>query len=189
MDFSRRSDQTPESGQPAATSRSNGKKRQRSIDRLSIISVILLFSVTVLIISIALYAFFVKPSNNSETRYLDTSKLQAVFLNGGQVYFGRIGAVNSKYLTMSDIYYLRVNQQVQPGQTPQANDISLVKLGCELHGPQDQMVVSQDQVIFWENLKDDGQVAKAVAEFKKQNPNGLKCEEPKSNTNTPQKKQ
>jgi hypothetical protein len=79
---------------------------------------------------------------------------------------------------MSDIYYLRVNQQVQPNgqQSSSNNDISLVKLGCELHGPQDQMVINQNQVIFWENLKDDGQVAKAVAEYVKQNPNGQKCD-------------
>jgi hypothetical protein len=91
-------------------------------------------------------------------------------------------------MSLSDIYYLRVNQQVQPNQAnnQQAqNDISLVKLGCELHGPQDEMLINRDQIIFWENLKDDGQVAKAVAEYKKQNPNGQQCTtNTQSNTNT-----
>jgi hypothetical protein len=78
---------------------------------------------------------------------------------------------------MSNIYYLRVNQTVQPDSknTNNNNDVSLVKLGCELHGPQDQMVINQDQVIFWENLKSDGQVAKAVATFQKNNPDGQNC--------------
>ena len=94
--------------------------------------------------------------------------------------------LNGKFLSMSNIYYLRVNQQVQPNQTGSnaANDISLVKLGCELHGPQDSMVINREQVIFWENLKDDGQVAKAVADYQKQNPNGQKCDQAGSQTNT-----
>ncbi len=107
--------------------------------------------------------------------------MQAVFLNGGQVYFGKINSTNDKFMRVSDIYYLRVNQQVQPDGAAANNsnqDISLVKLGRELHGPQDSMVINQGQVIFWENLKDDGQVAKAVADYKKQNPNGQKCDAP-----------
>ena len=103
--------------------------------------------------------------------------MQAVFLNGGQVYFGNIKALNNDYVKLNNIYYLRVNQQVQPNGTTASNqDISLVKLGCELHGPQDSMVINQSQVIFWENLKSDGQVAKAVADYVKQNPDGQKCE-------------
>jgi hypothetical protein len=53
--------------------------------------------------------------------------------------------------------------------------VSLVKLGCELHEPFDKMLINRDQVTFWENLQDGGQVAKAVSTFEKQNPNGQKC--------------
>ena len=42
----------------------------------------------------------------------------------------------------------------------------LQKLGSELHGPEDQMVINRDQVQFWENLKDDGQVVKAITTYK-----------------------
>jgi hypothetical protein len=61
-----------------------------------------------------------------------------------------------------------------------------VKLGCELHAPFDQMVINRDQVTFWENLQDDGQVAKAVATFKKENPNGQKCADTSNSTGTQQ---
>jgi hypothetical protein len=37
------------------------------------------------------------------------------------------------------------------------------------------MVINQSQVIFWENLKTDGQVAQAVKKYKEQNPNGQQC--------------
>jgi hypothetical protein len=45
------------------------------------------------------------------------------------------------------------------------------------------MVVNRDQVTFWENLQDSGQVAKAVNTFIKQNPTGQKCVDQSSSSN------
>jgi hypothetical protein len=129
-------------------------------------SVVLLFSGTFLVIGLILMLVF-GSNGKSEAKYLNKDKYQAVFLNGGQVYFGKVGEFNSKYMTLSDIYYLRVNQQVQPGSTQSSNDVSLAKLGNELHGPEDKMVINRSEVQFWENLKDDGQVVKAITEYKK----------------------
>lgn len=89
---------------------------------------------------------------------------QALFLTNGQVYFGKLSAVNDKYVTLKDIYYLQVQQTVQPadkskGDQPQ---VSLAKLGSELHGPEDEMRVNRDQVLFWENLKNDSKVVDAI---------------------------
>lgn len=109
-------------------------------------------------------------SGKKEADLIDTSKYQAVFLNSqdGQVYFGKLAIYNSELYQLSDIYYVRVENPVQPEgseQQQQAN-ISLAKLGNELHGPQDNMFISRDKVLFWENLKDDGQVVKAITEYK-----------------------
>jgi hypothetical protein len=132
--------------------------------------------ITVAILVAALVASIGLSKTHEQSKYVNESQYQAVFLNGGQVYFGKITALNNKYMTLNSIYYLRVNQTVQPNaSTTNSNDVSLVKLGCELHGPQDQMIINADQIVFWENLKTDGQVAKAVAEFQKQNPNGQNC--------------
>lgn len=152
---------------------------------LQMASVALLFSATILVVALIWFVGLGKPVN--ESKYVDDSKMQAVFLNGGQVYFGRIQDLNKDFMRVREIYYLRVNQQVQPDQETQAanaNDISLVKLGCELHGPDDEMLINREQIVFWENLKDDGQVAKAVAEYKKQNPNGQNCEQTQQQSTT-----
>jgi len=144
------------------------------------------FSTIILIIGVILSIFLTSPRVNNETKFADPAKLQAVFLNGGQVYFGRFGYLNSQFMTLSDIYYLRVNQQVQPGQAnQQQNEITLAKLGCELHGPQDRMVINHDQIVFWENLKSDGQVAKAVGQYKKDNPGAQKCDQPAAGSAAP----
>jgi hypothetical protein len=158
---------------PAPVNKKTAKKEPFSIKHVPF--AILLVSVTIVIS--ALVALTMLAKNDSESKYVDKSKLQAVFLNGGQVYFGRINSLNNQFIRVSDIYYLRVNQQVQPKEGEQAQqDISLVKLGCELHGPENEMLINREQVVFWENLKTDGQVTKAVAEYVKANPNGQNCE-------------
>ncbi len=100
---------------------------------------------------------------------------QAVFLANGQVYFGELSKIDSSYVKLSKIYYLQVQgdqqQSVQPGKTDanQSPQVSLAKLGSELHGPEDVMYISRSQVLFWENLKDDGKVAKAIKDYAAQN--------------------
>jgi hypothetical protein len=93
---------------------------------------------------------------------------QAVFLTNGQVYFGKVTHTDASYLKLTDIYYLQVQQQVQPKDqnSSQQPQVSLAKLGGELHGPEDVMYVNHSQVLFWENLKSDGKVADAIAKYK-----------------------
>ncbi len=180
MEFMNRSPQGqpgPAASSPAAAGSSHKSGRVKSPRLFQWASIVLLFSATILVVALVLSLFFggAKP----EGKYVNKGSMQAVFLNNGQVYFGNIRTLNDKYVRVGNIYYLRVNQQVQPNQSTTnaaAQDISLVKLGCELHGPADEMLINRDQVTFWENLKSDGQVAKAVTEYVKQNPNGQKCD-------------
>ena len=96
---------------------------------------------------------------------------QAVFLSNGQVYFGKVVKQNKVEIKLADIYYLQVTrplQQAAEGQE-QANpqgELSLVKLGNELHGPSDIMYINRDQVLFVEDLKDDSNVVTAIANYK-----------------------
>ncbi len=172
---------------PIAPHHPGARQAKQGILPGRVVSVILLFSITALIV--ALIGFLMFGKSDTENRYVEESGMQAVFLNGGQVYFGRISSLNSRYVRLGDIYYLRVNQQVQPDQKDKTQtgqqDISLVKLGCELHGPKDEMLINRSQVVFWENLKTDGQVAKAVDKYKKANPDGQKCQDNTSTAPTP----
>lgn len=181
MDFAQRSS-TPTSTGAAAPKGTGSKKLDKRWSMLvRWASLVMFASITIILFAVISSIAFSK--THEQGKFVDTKHYQAVFLNGGQVYFGRIGNINDKYLTVSDIYYLRVNQTVQPGKTDSTNnDVSLVKLGCELHGPQDQMVINTDQIIFWENLKGDGQVAKAVEQYQKQNPKGQDCSAPAADT-------
>lgn len=86
--------------------------------------------------------------------------LYAVFLTNNQVYFGRIDKESSEKLWLKNIYYI---QPAKEGD--KADDISLLKLGNELHGPEDMMEINRGQVMFVEKLKDDGKVAKAIQAY------------------------
>ncbi len=125
-------------------------------------SALLLASIVVVLI------FGGKINVNKEYKLIDEEKYQAVFLEStdGQVYFGKLGIFNDDLYVLSDIYYLRVEQQIQPESEQPKNNVSLAKLGNELHAPEDFMYSARDKVMFWENLKDDGQVVKAISQYK-----------------------
>lgn len=131
-----------------------------------------ILAVVLILASLALVGYFASRAVAAATadHNVKAKQYQALFLTNGQVYFGKISKVDGSYVTVKDIYYLQVQQQVQPkdqnaAQQPQ---VSLAKLGGELHGPEDLMYVSRQQVLFWENLKDDGKVAKAIKDYQAQ---------------------
>jgi hypothetical protein len=98
-----------------------------------------------------------------------SKQFQAVFLTNGQVYFGKFADINSGYVKLTDIYYLQVQQTVQPSSSSSSSNnnqqVSLAKLGGELHGPEDEMFISRDQILFWENLKNSGKVVQAIDNY------------------------
>jgi len=180
MDFTSRSAQPQTAGAPPAP-KSSGKRDRNKWTRVS--TMVLGGAIAILLIALVVFIGF--GGGKSEDKYVDTSKLQAVFLNTGQVYFGNIKALNNRYFVVTNIYYLQAaNSNGSASNNNAANNITLVKLGCELHEPYDQMVINSDQVTFWENLQDNGQVAKAVSTFEKQNPNGQKCADQSSSSSS-----
>ncbi len=176
MDFPNRNAQAQPApaGNVAPASTARGKYSQPDGDKVTrIITALVALAVAILLVFVALTVF--STTKNGEEGFVDNSKLQAVFLNTGQVYFGKIKTLNSKYFVVKDIYYLQTSSGSTAATASSNTSVSLVKLGCELHEPYDQMVINATQVTFWENLQDNGQVAKAVATFQKQNPSGQKC--------------
>jgi len=86
--------------------------------------------------------------------FIDPNAYQAVFLTNNQIYFGHLKNISRDHLMLSDVYYVKVNED-GAGQ--------LIKLGViEPHGPKDQMVINQNQVLFWENLRPDSPVVKTI---------------------------
>lgn len=91
----------------------------------------------------------------------------AVFLTNGQVYFGHMSKSGGD-VVLKDIYYIQTNQAnaAANAQTQQQQpNLSLVKLGNELHGPVDLMRINKQQIILTEEMKEDAQVVKSIYEY------------------------
>jgi hypothetical protein len=89
---------------------------------------------------------------------VDSKTYQAVFLNNGQVYFGKLSAGDANTYYLRHVYFLQssVTSKGKPGAE------QLIKLTKEIHGPEDLMVINRDQVLFVENLNPSGRAAKLI---------------------------
>ena len=90
---------------------------------------------------------------------IDRNGYQAVFLTGGQVYFGRLQQQGSLYFVLYDVFYL--SAPTDTNAQPQ-----LIKRGSEIQAPVDPMIIPAGQILYLENLRPDGQVATAIRRFK-----------------------
>lgn len=149
------------------------KKRMSPVPGwIRVAKVVLLFSVTILALAVSTFLYSFNPN---ESKYVDSSKYQFVTLSNGQYYFGKLRVVTAKYYELENIFYLNPQTDQTKTTTDANKKFTLIKLGCELYAPTDQMIINRDQVSYWENIKNDGQVSKTIAEWYNQHPNGEKC--------------
>lgn len=93
--------------------------------------------------------------------YIDKNKWQAVFLNNGQAYFGHLKNLKQDYVSLENVYYLKVAQPTQPTQAG-SQQFNLVKVENDLHGPEDILYIQKSQISFWENLREDSPVVSSI---------------------------
>jgi FlaG/FlaF family flagellin (archaellin) len=163
--------------QPSGGKDKDHKPKEGRVNKwLRISPVILLYCVTVLIVATLFVITF--GQRDHESSYISGDEYQAVFINvngtqGGQVYFGKIQSLTPSYIHLTNVFYIQNQATKKNGKTQQA--YNLVKLGCELHAPEDAMNINRHQVFFWENLKSSGQVSQKISQYYKKHPNGQKC--------------
>ncbi|TMC68876.1 MAG: hypothetical protein E6J13_13120 [Chloroflexi bacterium] len=88
---------------------------------------------------------------------IDRNAYQAVFLTNGSTYFGKLQEQGSDWFLLSDVFYLSVSEQ---GGT------QLIKRGTEAQGPVAPMIIPREQILFIENLRDDGDIVTLIKKFK-----------------------
>ena len=117
-------------------------------------------------------SWFMFSRSSAAAGVIDGNKYQAVFFTNGQVYFGKLSSVNDDYMRLKGVYYLQNKKQAedtspQSTSSQNASDVELIKLGNEIHGPDDEMIINKDQILFFENLKPAGTVSKTISDFQK----------------------
>ncbi len=105
-------------------------------------------------------------SSKSEGLVPATDRYQAVFLDNGQVFFGKLKNTNGEYLVLEGAYYTKKADVPEDATDEQKAaieaNVSLSKVGNEVYGPDTTMSIRSEQVLFWQNLKSDSKVGKAI---------------------------
>ena len=98
------------------------------------------------------------------TSQIDSSKYQAVFLSNGQVYFGKIHDYYTDHPYLTNVYYIQAQNGQASTSTTSAGEANqqLVKLGGEIHAPENEMILNKQSILFVENLTNNGKVVKLI---------------------------
>lgn len=93
----------------------------------------------------------------SAAEVIDRSAYQAVFLTNGSTYFGKLQEQGNDWFLLSDVFYLSVSDQ---------SGTQLIRRGSEAQGPKEPMIIARAQVLFIENLRDDGEIVTLIKKYK-----------------------
>ncbi|MBI2309298.1 hypothetical protein HYU89_00160 [Candidatus Collierbacteria bacterium] len=89
-----------------------------------------------------------------------SSAFWAVYLDSGQVFYGKKGNPDKNYVTMTDVFYY------QPGvRSTKSGNIRIIKVGTEIHQPQDYVYVNKLHIERQEQLSSDSKVVKAIEQY------------------------
>ena len=120
-----------------------------------------LIAIGIIIVGFLIFTIINKTNNSSINDYYISDGYQAVFVNG-ETYFGKVTNINKDVLILETVYYLQDQQTLQSGPQPKESELSLVKLGSEIHGPQNQMVIPLNSISYIENLKETSAIVRAI---------------------------
>ena len=102
--------------------------------------------------------------NRSQTQKLTfQTEYQAVFLDNGQIFFGKLENAGSDYPLIRDVFY--VQTQTKP-DTKEVKSI-LIKRGSEWHGP-DMMYINARHIVAMEPVSPSSRVAQLIKDVKAQ---------------------
>ncbi len=89
----------------------------------------------------------------------ENSSYKSVLLTNKAAYFGKVKNSNADFVTLSDVFYLRLSPS---GAETAGGGLELAKLGSEIFGPEDTMAINRKQIVSIESLKEDSQVVRAI---------------------------
>lgn len=146
------------------------QKKERKAPKLPkrLIAFLIILIIVVGVIAAIWYAFSSAQKANTA---IDGAKFQAVLLINGESYIGKLTTLNDKSYRLVDVYYLKSQTATDAKSSQQSttdqNNVQLIKFGGEVQGPEDEIIISKDQVVYYENLKTDGKAAQAIEQYKK----------------------
>lgn len=114
----------------------------------------LIITTGVVLIGAVLAVMFLVPTGER----INNGGYQVVYMTTGQTYFGKLQNSGGEYLVLKDPYTAQ-DVAAEAGSQVQT---TLLKVSQQAYGPEDTMSLKSDQVLFWQNLRSDSKVTKAI---------------------------
>lgn len=93
---------------------------------------------------------------------INRSGYQVVYMATGQAYFGRLQNDRGTYLVLKEPYSAQDVTAKDNDTKAAETSTTLLKVSQQQYGPEDTMSLKSDQVLFWQNLRDDSKVTQAI---------------------------
>lgn len=108
---------------------------------------------------------FISACNQTSANLSFPTEYQAVFLDNGQVFFGKLENGGAEHPKLTEVYY--IGQQPAPDGKQVAN--ILLKRGGEWHGPE-FMYLTKNHIVMIEPVSPTSRVAELIKELKAKQP-------------------
>lgn len=159
-----------EASAPTSSPRSSHSRRaERDDSRPKSHKGLLWTLIIILVIAvIGAIGWFVWSNAKTSATGIDTNKYQAVFLSNGQIYFGKLESFDSEYFRLTTGYSAQTATTADDAETTSGSaaannsDVQLIRLGDEVYGPENAIFITKQQVLHFENLKDDSKVTQLI---------------------------
>ena len=158
-----------EASAPTSAPRSSQSRRAERDDSRPKSNKGLLWTIVVILIVliIGVVGWFVWSNSKTSTTGIDSSKYQAVFLSNGQIYFGKLESFDDEYFRLTTGYSAQATTsedgEAKTGSAATNNsDVQLIRLGDEVYGPENAIFITKQQVLHFENLKEDSKVTQLI---------------------------
>lgn len=165
----------PATTPPEASTRTSGsqhhgsKKEKQSKNKL--VTIVACIVVALLILAAGWFVFTKFIGSSTQ---IEADKYQFIKLANNEEYYGKLSIIDNDTLMLTDIFYIKPQETAKDDATKDKeasdaqnqNNLQLIKLGSEVHGPEDKMIITRSQVLFYMNLKPDGKVSQTIGQYK-----------------------
>lgn len=124
----------------------------------------LVLAITAVVVSVVGVVWLMQQLYQANLQRIDTSKYQVVYLVNGQAYFGKLQNTSGDFLVVKSPYIAQSVENAASDSTESAGSTqtTILKVTDQVYGPDDSIAIKSSQVAFWQNLRDDSKVTKAI---------------------------
>lgn len=88
----------------------------------------------------------------------------AVALTTGSLFFAHLKGEDAQYLYLSDVHYFQRSAPDPSDKKGGAPNLTLVRQASDLYAPKDELKLSRNQLLYYQELREDSPVVKSIAQ-------------------------